>query len=112
MTSKYNHKIDINRYISIEALKNILEQLKNGVFLEFLKFTREEQLERVFLSIVAYGYISDTIKYIKLTNIQRRQLIREIDLILLNTVEGGTHGYSIHLIGNEYINSLPFDDWI
>ncbi|MEX0596433.1 MAG: hypothetical protein WD512_08015 [Candidatus Paceibacterota bacterium] len=111
MTSKYNHKIDISRFITIDELKNILQQLKNDIFLEFSKVT-SDHLGRVFLGIVAYGYISNQKKYIKLTNIQRRKLIGEINhILLIITTKSGTQDFSIHLAGTDYINSLPIDDW-
>jgi len=117
MTSKYQYKTQIDRRIKITELQKILSDLENGVILEFNTVAPEDGIPTpILLKMSACGCIDyeSYIKTVKLTNDQRRQLIRlgrealaSFDRNKSNKFFVDRNKINIIIFSNEYIDSLP-----
>jgi hypothetical protein len=101
-----SYKITVDRFISTDSLKSVIQQLKDGNIVAF----HERDIcymssvdTTIHITITACGYMRPEIKYVRLTNRQRRTLLKKtIDCVVGERIIIEAAGDEI-----EYIESLP-----
>ena len=114
MTSKYNLRIQFYTYCIESELENIIDQLKDGVILKIRRYMYAPIREQFYMKLnidcpgyteqipEKYSSTSVTIYHLKLTNIQRIQLMKNIHLVKDDCIS------NYFITENEYTKSLPF----
>jgi hypothetical protein len=99
-----SYKISIDRYITSNMLKSVVQQLKEGNIVAFRQEDHAHPDNSIHITIIACGYMkkgSET-KYVRLTNRQRRSLINKASSYdNRGAISINAHGDEI-----EYIDSL------
>jgi hypothetical protein len=108
MTSKYQFRIQIHREINMDMLQKLVQDLENGVILEFTeKPPPYIPWDALRLDIIASGYLDlkDNKKVIKFTNLQRREFISKA-IKILKDPKAGEELPTLKISTNEYTASL------
>jgi hypothetical protein len=81
-SSKYRDLIRLNRSISYSELDDIVRQLLSGVIIVVIKnWPYTGELSNINLTGDAWGYDTETHRYLRLTNNQRRKFLKDANAI-------------------------------